>query len=233
MSITWDDVRDKLAIIAEEQCEWAGLPLPVHGIPLVIEKRHPYANLNGFCFDDGEPPFKPDTGPVPRVINSWYSTSHTAMVYICDDGEGTKRFSVMLPEWGGKKLSYWLTSIGASQGLDANAEIGAMETLQGLVTPAAFNSYILTGSFLETSSKSRVRYLFRKLRPTVAMSTNGEMRILAVLCMHCIGYYEGTWCGCMVPTDDLISHLLLMRADEHRFWKKCNIHPSWSAQAGI
>jgi hypothetical protein len=61
----------------------------------------------------------------------------------------------------------------------------------------------------------------------------GVARILAVLCMHPIGHFQETFSGAMCPTDDVIAHLMLMRADEHHFWKKSNIHPSWSTNAGL
>ena len=43
----------------------------------------------------------------------------------------------------------------------------------------------------------------------------------------------GSWAGAMVPTDDVIAHLSLMRGDEHMFWKRCNQHPSWRPEAGL
>jgi len=234
--ITWDQVRTGLARIADKDSEWAGIPLPVHGIPLVIEPRHPAHVLNGFCFDDESITRPPtDDESPPRLVNQWFSYRHHATVHVCDDGPGTRRFHVMLPEWGGSRLQYWIRTIGASSSWDADAEWRALESLQSLLTPSQFKSYLLTGSFLETSKRSRVQYLFRKLRPTVAMrgDKKGGMRILAVLCLHPIGYFSETWGGAMVPTDDVIGHLLLMRADEHFFWKKSNIHPTWAAQAGI
>jgi len=37
----------------------------------------------------------------------------------------------------------------------------------------------------------------------------------------------------MVPTDDVIAHLMLMRADEHGFWKRANQHPLDRLEAGL
>jgi hypothetical protein len=141
----------------------------------------------------------------------------------------------MLPEWGGKRLRFWVDTIGASEAWSVAAEVRATETLRGLVTESAWAKYMLTGSFLETSRRSGVTYLFRKLRPTVALrgTKGGDTRILAVLCLHPIGYYEETYAGAMVPTDDVIAHLMLMRGCEPKFWAKANSHPSWSAAAGI
>jgi len=99
-----------------------------------------------------------------------------------------------------------------------------------------FKQYLLTGSFLETSERSGVTYVFRKLRPTLALSarsSDGTMKILCGLCMHPIGYYDGTWAGAMCPTDDVVAHLALMRGDEKMFWRRCNQHPSYQPACGI
>jgi hypothetical protein len=56
---------------------------------------------------------------------------------------------------------------------------------------------------------------------------------LASLCLHAIGYYDGSFAGVMVPTDCVISHLMLCRADEHLYWRKANQHPAEVPQAGI
>jgi hypothetical protein len=95
--------------------------------------------------------------------------------------------------------------------------------------------YLLIGMFLETSKRSGVTYLFRKLAPTVATKAgpDDEMRVLTTLCLHPIGHYENTPCGVMVPTDDVIAHLLLMRGDEAKFWAKANHHPAWTKAARV
>lgn len=59
------------------------------------------------------------------------------------------------------------------------------------------------------------------------------MQILAALCLHPIGFYQGTWAGSMVPTDEVIAHLLLMRGDEPLYWRRANQHPAWSPLAGL
>jgi hypothetical protein len=92
----------------------------------------------------------------------------------------------------------------------------------------------LAGAFLETSPRSKVIYLFRRCRPTIALvnARDEKIRILAVLCLHPIGYYANSFAGVMVPTDDVIAHLMLMRADERRFWSKANHHHLWEREAG-
>jgi len=133
-----------------------------------------------------------------------------------------------------------LETLGAARAWDLDAEMRAMATLQRHVTEWAYRAYFLTGTFLETSPRSQVIYLFRRLRPTIALTSRPDrkgrdvgVRFLAALCAHPVGYYDGTWAGALVPTDDVIAHLLLMRSDEHLFWKQCNQHPAWAPEAGI
>jgi hypothetical protein len=105
--------------------------------------------------------------------------------------------------------------------------------------------YTCTGQFLETSKRSGLTYLFRRLRPTVVLTGQGAssdqftgevtpgMRILTCLCLHPIAYYANSYCGAMVPTDDVIAHLLYMRADEHLYWRRANHHTAGSVLAGL
>ncbi len=109
-----------------------------------------------------------------------------------------------------------------------------MEKLQGMIKPHLFQLYIMSGSFIETSPRSNVTYLFRKCKPTVAFSSwGGKMNPIACLCLHGIGYYHGKFAGVMCPTDDIISHLTLMRGDERRFWSMANQHSIDSVQGGL
>lgn len=83
-------------------------------------------------------------------------------------------------------------------------------------------------------------YVFRRLKPTVAMAAspglpeaNRGMKILCSLCQHPIAYYEGSWAGAMVPTDDVIAALAMMRGDEPMFWKRSSQHPPYRPEAGL
>lgn len=227
----WDQLRALVNLAAAKDSNWAGAPMPVRGIPLRVEPRYPYAGLDGFCFDGGPGPA--DDGPEIRVRNSWYSHQRSAMVHVCEDDAGI--FPVVLPEYGGSRLAYWLTTMGASEAWSVEAEKRAVGRLGDLISERAHRFYGLAGCFLESSRRSGVQYLFRRLRPTVALrpGRDGGMRVLAVLCLHPIGFYQGSWAGAMVPTDDVIAHLLLMRACEAKFWAKANHHPVWAASAGL
>lgn len=97
-----------------------------------------------------------------------------------------------------------------------------------------WRSYILAGTFVETSKRSGVKYIFRKLRPTVALREHeGGLRCIAVLCLHPLGYYQETWCGTLAPTDDVLAHLLMMRGDERKYWAKAEHHRPWETEAGM
>lgn len=117
--------------------------------------------------------------------------------------------------------------------MTAEAELRAQQGLKERINQRQFDSYILNDVFPEKSERSGLHYFFRKGRPTLAISNRarrtgeeGEMRIIAALCFHPMGYYTGTHCGIMCPTDEVIAQLLMMRGDEHRFWKMSG---QWSA----
>ncbi len=96
----------------------------------------------------------------------------------------------------------------------------------------------LTNSFVEVG-KSGVRYLIRASRPTVAYREWKVERgveatqFLAAMCLHPLGYYRRTYAGCMVPSDEMLAHLLLIRTGEHGFWRRANQHGLVDAAAGL
>ena len=119
-----------------------------------------------------------------------------------------------------------LRTIGLAPAWGIEQEQAAVHLLAEQVNHHKFKTYLLTGGFLEFSEKSGITYVFRRLRPTLAISTRGDkVRTLCALCMHPIGYYDESGAGAMCPTDDVIAHLTLMRADEHRYWKISSQHP--------
>lgn len=174
------------------------------------------------------------------IRNKWYSRRRNAWItlYLDDVGKVQMEVDYLAAQYI-NRLDYWVSTAEASTAWDLKAEFTALEKLQSLLSDSAFGMYVLTGTFVEISKRSRVMYLFRKNRPTIAMvpsdhdDTNSKIRVLTALCLHPLGYYEKSWSGCMVPTDDVISHLLLMRGDEHGFWRRANQHDPASAEAGI
>lgn len=243
---TWDHFRaavDKHA--QEEKKEWCGLPMPCKAAPLVIEPRSPYAHLTGLRLREGteepycdEEPSCDDEDDEWEFVNSWYCLARAQAVYIVKHKETGKirKFLWYHAEELRDRNTMFFKTLGTSRTLNACAELTAMEKLRGMIPEHLFDMYILQGQFLETSPRSGVTYVLRKNRPTVAIASGlGEesLRILSVLCLHPLGYYRGTWSGVMVPTDDVIAHLLMIRGDEHTFWKKANHHQTHQISAGL
>lgn len=222
-----------MAKIASERKEWAGIPLPIDGQTLVVEPTYPFADavltLNGVTKRAADEPVE-DVYEGARLRNCFWSWSRRADIYVWEhDGRIL---------WGlrarGKHIDEEIETLGASQAWSLETECRAMETLRGLIRHHQFRQYLLTGSFLESSARSGVKYLFRRLRPTIAMSARGEqMKILCALCLHPIAYYSGSWAGAMCPTDDVLAALMLMRGDEHMLWKRANQHAPWRPEAGL
>lgn len=210
------------------------LPAPAESAQPVQEER-----------TDSAPPAKRPVGrprkyvgvPV-EVVNYWYSRSRRAHITLYRQ-DGTLKVLVDPRAQGAERITYWLSTIGASQAWSYEAELEARRKLATMIKPHLMQMYEMTGSFLETSARSGVSYILRRARPTVAMvpifrdRDDLPMKVLAVLCLHPLGYYKGTWAGCMVPTDDVIAHLTYIRGDEPGFWRRANQHPIDSAEAGL
>lgn len=224
-----------LAEIARGTNEWAGIPMPLDGERLIIEPTFPKA---AELMEMGHTsPSKGDPNDGWRQRNSWYSDRHRADIIIMEkDGK---------IEWGKHPACHHIAmdigTLGCSEAWGVEQESNAVHLLGEMVTHRQFKHYMMTGMFIERSKRSGVTYIFRRLKPTIAIAArpgmperpNASMLILAALCMHPIAYYAGTWAGAMVPTDDVIAHLALMRGDEHMFWKRCNQHPPYRPEAGL
>lgn len=249
------DWHGSLLRIADHIGEVAGIPFPVEGQSLVMEDRYP-AELRDLLTTTAPTQSGPEVFHTRecsnrdmdiRVRNRWWSRARNATVYLIDHGPGTKvELAIALQRKHAARINFWLNTLGASLAWDVNAELKAQDKLATLIRPNLMDMYLLTGSFLETSPRSRVSYVLRRARPTVALAPvkrwplpDGTpvdeigMKVLAVLCMHPLGYYEGTWAGAMVPTDEVIAHLLWLRADEAGYWRHANQHDVDAPEAGI
>jgi hypothetical protein len=194
----------------------------MEGQRLVVEPTYPYAEgLMRVGADDDDGP--DESGKIRNVFWSWHRRCDIAVW-----NEGSKI------EWGPlgvtNRVALELETLRSADAWGIEQESNAVQTLAGLLRHRNFKQYMLTGMFLETSKRSGVTYLFRKLRPTLAIKGD---RILCALCLHPIAYYAGSWAGAMTPTDDVIAHLMLMRGDEPMLWRRANQHPSWKREAGI
>lgn len=171
--------------------------------------------------------------PNMKVRNRFWSFNRQAeVVVIEEDGKifhliyrGTNR--------GGRLID--LMFLSSAWGLEQESR--AVTTLGTLLRHNMFKAYLLTGMFLETSKRSGLTYMFRRLRPTIVIDTKvpeGEsVRMRCALCMHPIAHYEDSWAGAMTPTDDVIAALMMMRGDEPMLWRRSNQHPVWRPEAGL
>jgi hypothetical protein len=231
----WDRIRERIITLAGERGEWAGYPLPIEHAELVIEPGHPlYATMNGASLGKKD---EDDDDSDVEIVNEWKDYDRGRHVYLIREKSTGKVRSGVLPLLRpGQRAELLFGTLGASQAWSVSAEFTAMQRLKTLVTPTAFRYYLLTGTFLESSKRSGVIYMFRKARPTLAIKgtlKGDNTTILAALCLHPIGFYRGTFAGSMVPTDDVIAHLIMMRGDERKYWAKCNQHEVRSAEAGL
>jgi hypothetical protein len=219
-------LRNALRAISRDKDEWAGIPMPLENQPLVIEPTYPRAAEIALI---GQAPPEPKP-PGYRLRNIFWSSRKRGDVIVWNEHE--KLQYGLSP--GYHHFTQDLCTLGASDAWGLEQEASAIQLLATLLRHRQFKQYLLTGMFLETSERSGVAYCFRKLRPTVAISYRGpQLKILCAMCLHPIGYYSATWAGVMAPTDDVIAHLMLMRGDEHMFWKRSNQHPAFRPEAGL
>lgn len=221
-------VRNALRHAAHERGYWQGIPMPLDGERLVIEPSYPNAKELSSM---GEVAGIPAEDEGYAVRNRFWSDRRMCEVLVFTNPAGKIEWGIVP---GIRHLAYDIRTCGCSDAWGIEQEGAALATLAGLLPHHAMKRYLLTGMFFETSSRSGVIYLFRKLRPTVAIhNVNGEMRVLAALCLHPIAYYEGSWAGAMCPTDDVLAHLMLMRGDEAMFWRRANQHAAIRPEAGL
>jgi hypothetical protein len=228
------ELRNGLRKMAIDRGEWAGIPMPMEGNNLVIEPTYPRA-AQLMSIGRKEPGGEIDpTFKVRNVFWSWKWRRHVTIWEL--QGKIYKSIETETNPTG-----LLLETLSAADAWGIEQEKNAIDTLGSMLRHRIFKQYLLTGMFMEKSERSGVHYLFRRLRPTLAITMNGrvkgstktEPKVLAALCMHPIGYYEDSWAGAMCPTDDVLAHLMLMRGDEHLFWRRANQHPIWVPQAGL
>lgn len=247
-AMDWDTYRRGFDRIADHIEEWQGVPVPLPDMPLRLHDRHPlrdaYREIDGDGLQIlvGGPADTDDDDE--ELVNSWFCARRNVDVFLFQRRPSGRAFAVAVPRSPGgsmDRLTFWISTIGASDAWDVAAEHKAREKLRSLLSDRQWRHYDLTGSFFETSPRSRLTYVFRRLRPTIVLTPrwpwysrqHENMKTLAVLCMHPIGYYERSWAGCLVPSDDVIAHLVYMRADEAGYWRVANQHPAYSPEAGL
>jgi hypothetical protein len=238
--ITWDEVWAGVQAAALEKGEWAGYPQLVEEHRLVLEPRWPHQEMAGVSLRDLRAAPRVCTDADVRedllVRNEWYSAARRAQVTLYQEGGGRVRALVVPAEPAAERLALALGTLDATTVWARKAELAALGKLADLVKDHIWWMYLMTGSFPERSPRSGVTYFFRRLRPTVALRPTPDgkrMLALAALCLHPIGFYHGTHAGVMAPTDDVLAHLLMVRGDEHKFWRMANQHPIEAGVAGV
>jgi hypothetical protein len=135
-------------------------------------------------------------------------------------------------------LSLLLDTLEANEfAHSVTAERKAQRLLRHHVSRKQYQAYIISGMFYETSSSGKF-YLFRRGFPTILCNIIDEkipkkITPVAALCGHAVLYTNGTFAGGLCPTDDIIHHVLLMRADEEAFLKACNWHDFEKPMSGL
>lgn len=224
-------LRNGLRRLAEERDQWSGFPMPLAGTRLVVEPSFP--NAQGLmAFGAREP--EQATDPALRdakIRNTFWSAYKRSEIIIFERADGKIDWGL---EPGANHLTHDLATLGCADAWGIEQEAAAMQLLATLLPHRIYKTYLLTGMFLVRSARSGVHYLFRRLKPTVAIHiVDGKCRIMCALCLHPLAHYEGSWAGAMCPSDDVIAHYILMSADEHMFWRKANQHPAWTPAAGV
>ena len=201
--------------------------MPMAGWPLAIEPRYPKAKA---LMAIGAEPEEPED-PNVKHRNTFWSTRHRCDVMVYEEGGRVKK----VVAGRSNPIDLLIGTMDCSHAWGIEQEARAVDMLGKLLKHHQFKMYLLTGAFTE-SGRSGTAYIFRRLRPTIALQkvpANDTIRFLAALCMHPIAFYRGTWAGGMCPTDDVIAHLTMMRADEHFYWRRCNQHPMHAREAGL
>ncbi len=255
---TWSQLNQGVARSLVAQGEWSGLPVPIGGIALALESRSPHVEkvrelqaavdaeerrrvarerkrlkalgqLGELDEDDDE---DDEEGAHWLTVNEWWSSRLRQHVWIArHETTGELRWGLEPRDYV-RKTKLLFDTLRCAFIWPMEAEQKALATLATLVKPHIFDSYVLTGTFLETSPRSGLVYIFRRLRPTIVINPR-RYRVLCALCLHPMAFYEQTHAGAMVPTDDVIAHLLLMRGDEALFWKRANQHSCDYPEAGL
>lgn len=210
--------------------------MPLSGEHLVVEPTFPHADML-MKLGLAEGASEADAADDFRVRNKWYSFQRRSDIYIVE--EAGKITWAQIPAV--HHIGMDLHTMGCSEAWGLEQEQRALQLLGGMISHHQMKMYVLTGMFLERSKRSGVLYIFRRLKPTVAVKArpgmpdepNKSMEILCCLCMHPIAYYHGSWAGAMCPTDDVVAHLALMRGDERLFWARSNHHPPYRPEAGL
>lgn len=114
------------------------------------------------------------------------------------------------------------------------AELKARSRLFEALSESQRRSYTIADTVAE-KGRSGIVYLLRKDRPTLAIRIDADEveTVLCALCLHPTGYYTDTWAGVTPPSDEILTHLLMIRSSEYFYWRKANQIPLERENSGI
>lgn len=258
MTPTWRQIRARAQELALLAGDFSGWPIPIEGYRMRVANGHRnHDRWEGGWLGPGEPRRvgsllcgEEEIDDTIVVRNTWWSRRMREFITIIEEGpHGDRRFVFVFGQYDRHSIALepvrrfnmmMDTADVGNQAWDVDPELTAIAKLAQHVSEQQWRTYMLSGLFVEASKRSQATYVFRKGRPTVVLlprlGPDGEPSGYypsVALCLHPISYYEGTFAGGMVPTDDVIAHLLLMRADEHGYWRRANQHPIDRLEAGI
>ena len=216
--------------MASQSGEWAGIPTPLANQRLIIDRSYKFADalMKTGAAESNEP-----QTCTRRLRNSFWSWKWRMQILVWDD-DADGKIHWGIDQGGNSYAGMELQTLGCADAWTLESEDRALHSLKGLVSFRQFRSYLLTGMFIETSKRSGLKYIFRRLKPTVVLhEVAEEIKIMICLCLHPVGYYHGSWAGAMVPTDDVIGHLMLMRGDEALYWRRANHIRPEQRESGI
>jgi hypothetical protein len=132
--------------------DWSGLPVPVPGLPLVLEPRYKHKCLENFrwkeCYDENgvreEVHDEPIQGPTQsRWINSWWNAKYQVNITVLRDHDGRVRFTFSPVD----RLSFTIRTMDAAAAWPFEAEQKALQKLATLIPRHLYELYCLTGHF--------------------------------------------------------------------------------------
>lgn len=172
-----------------------------------------------------------------KFINSWVNKKTSTEVKIYQNINDGKYKFYKSKVGAVSRLNMNLGSLLLCGNIPIKAEEKAVEKLRKHLKNDQFRQYLMSGSFGEFSKRTGLFYVFRKGKPTIVIRKGNKhengFKILCCLCLHVSSYYCNSWLGTMPPTDDVVAHLLMMRACEEKYWAKSNQYDPDSFLSGI
>jgi hypothetical protein len=162
-----------------------------------------------------------------------------------------------ITERASREVEIFLNTVKQTEEYDIEAEKRALSLLKRLIETSKdvddqeWNRYQIAGFIKYKSPRSGLTYYIRKMKPTLVFRERkvidlGELGIiwrsgmkpesrgfLASICLHPAAYRTSSFAGLLVPTDDVVTHLTKILADEAGFWSEGEHHDVHDVEAGV